>query len=319
MGTVFTIVAYGQNARFLAEVANQVFDEIDSLDAQMSNYKAESELSQINRHAAREPMLVEPHLFDLIGEAVAYSQETDGAFDVSVGPLMKVWGFFRGEGRVPSRAELDRVRKRVGYRHILLDRAQRTIRFGVDGLELDLGGIAKGYAVDRAVEILRANGVNSALISSGRSSICALGAPPGQRAWRIHLRDPYDKDKAAGDILLKDFSLSVSGSYEKFFKLEGRTYCHILDPRTGWPVEGMLMTAVLAPRGVESDATSTILFVLGTEKSRSYFGKTSNLSALLFESADGRRFRRVALKSAGFTPPAGSVAEFELRPEEESR
>lgn len=319
MGTVFTIVAYGRDERFLAQVANEAFDEIDSLDAQMSNYRAESELSRINRRAAQEPVLVEPRLFHLIAEALHYSVESDGAFDISVGPLMKTWGFFRGEGRVPPKAELDRVRKRVGYRHVLLDREPRTIRFDTEGLELDLGGIAKGYAVDRVADILRANGVNAALISSGRSSIYALGAPPGKHAWRIHLRDPFEREKAAGDVWLKDFSLSVSGSIEKFFELTGRTYCHILDPRTGWPVEGMLMTAVLAPRGVESDATSTILFVLGTQKGRAYLGKTSNLSALLFEPAGGRKSKRVALKSDEFALPSGSVAEFKVEPEEASQ
>ena len=319
MGTIFTLVAYGRDERFLAQVANEAFDEIDSLDAQMSNYRAESELSRINRRAAQEPVLVEPRLFDLLAMAIRYSVQSDGAFDISVGPLMKTWGFFQGEGRVPPKAELDRVRKRVGYRHILLDREQRTIRFDAEGLELDLGGIAKGYAVDRVAGILRANGVNAALISSGRSSIYALGAPPGKAAWRIHLRDPFEGKKAAGDVLLKDFSLSVSGSYEKLLELDGKTYCHILDPRTGWPVEGMLMTAVLAPRGVESDATSTILFVLGPEKGRRYLEKATKVSALLFESAGGRKSNRVALKSDEFILPSGCVAEFELGPEDETR
>ena len=312
MGTVFTIVAYGRDARFLAQVANEAFDEIDSLDAQMSHYKVESEITRINRRAAREPVLVEPRLFALLAEAVRYSQESDGAFDITVGPLMKAWGFFRGEGRVPPRAELARVRQRVGYRHILLGLSQRTIRFDVEGLELDLGGIAKGYAVDRAVEILRANGVSSALVSSGASGIYALGAPPGERAWCITLRDPFEKGKAGDSIRLKNYSFAVSGTYEKFFEWKGRKYSHILDPRTGRPVEGMLAAAVLAPRAVESDALSTTLFVMGTERSPVYLSSHPNLAVLFYKPGSGpRAFRRIHAQSAQFVLPPESVAEIE--------
>ena len=312
MGTLFTLVAYGANRDALARAANAAFDEIDRLDAQMSNYKAASELSKINRLAAREALAVELRLFDLIAESVRQSEASGGAFDITVGPLMKAWGFFRGEGRVPTRAELAEVMKRVGTRHIRFDREKHQIRFDVAGLELDLGGIAKGYAVDRAVEILQSRGVEAALVSSGASSIYALGAPPGERAWRIHLRDPFDKMKTGDLVWLKNYSLSVSGSFEKFFTLQGKTYCHILDPRSGRPVEGMLMTAVLAPVAVESDAQSTTLFVMGPEKSPVYLKSRPNLNAVIYEpSGDSRDFRRTPMKSEEFVLPAASVAEFE--------
>jgi thiamine biosynthesis lipoprotein len=312
MGTLFTIVAYGRDARFLAQVANEVFDEIDSLDAQMSNYKAESELSRINRHAAREPVLVEPRLFQLLADSLRISEETGGAFDITVGPLMKTWGFFRGEGRVPPRAELARVMKRVGFRHIHLDREQRTIRFDTEGLELDLGGIAKGYAVDRAVDILRSNGVNSALVSSGSSSIYALGAPPGERAWRITLRDPFERGKVGDVVCLKNYSLSVSGSYEKSFQLKGKTYSHLLDPRSGRPAQEMLTTTVLAPRAAEGDALSTSFFVMGVERSRAYLQRHGHLAVLFYVPGSGsRRFKRIQARSPEFALPPESVVEFE--------
>jgi thiamine biosynthesis lipoprotein len=312
MGTLFTVVAYGRDTRYLAQVANEAFDEIDSLDRQMSNYKVESELSQINRRAARESVLVEPRLFELIAEAVRYSRESDGAFDISVGALMKSWGFFRGEGRMPTRADLAQVMNRVGYRHIHLDREAHQIRFDVEGLELDLGGIAKGFAVDRAAEILRSRGVEAALVSGGASSIYALGAPPGERAWRIRLRDPYEKTKSGDLVWLKNHSLSVSGSFEKFFTLQGMTYCHIIDPRSGRPVEGMLMAAVLAPLTVESDAMSTTLFVTKAEKSAEFLKTRPNLKALLYESSSpGRQYKRIPLQSAEWNLPADGVAEFD--------
>ena len=183
MGTVFTVAVYGRERTFLSEVVEEVFEEVDRLDEQMSNYKPESELSTINRTAASRPVVVEPGLFHLLEISVRRSEETDGAFDITVGPLMKSWGFFRGRGRLPTRAEIGQVLKRVGYQHLKLDAERRTIRFDEGGVEIDLGGIAKGYAVDRAVEILRSNGITSALVSSGMSSIYALGSPPGAHGW----------------------------------------------------------------------------------------------------------------------------------------
>jgi len=312
MGTLFTIVAYGPDRESLARAANAVFDDIDRLDAQMSNYKAESELSKINRDAARQAVSVETRLFDLIAKAVRYSEESGGAFDITVGPLMKAWGFFRGGGRVPTRAEIAQVMKRVGYRHIHLERESHQVRFDAAGLELDLGGIAKGYAVDRAAEILRARGAVAALVSGGASSIYALGAPPGERGWRIHLRDPYEKGKAGDIVRLKNYSLAVSGSFDKFFEHGGKTYCHILDPRSGRPVEGMLMTAVLAPLAVDSDALSTTLFVLGAVNSRVALKSRAHLKAVIYEpSGRGRHFRRTAMKSDEIVLSAESVAELE--------
>lgn len=311
MGTVFTVAAYGRDAKYLAQVVNEAFEEIDRLDAQMSNYRPESELSGINRHGARQPVIVEPRLFQLICDSVRYSEETGGAFDVTVGPLMKAWGFFRGQGRVPSRAELAEVLKRVGYRHLKLDQAQHQIQFDAEGISLDLGGIAKGYAVDQAVEILRANGVSSALVSSGTSSFYALGAPPGERGWKITLRDPYDARKVGDIAYLKDYSLSASGNYEKFFKLGGKTYCHIMDPRTGRPVENMFSTVVLAPRATESDALSTAFFVLGVAGSRKYLATHPDLKVLFYQPMPGRRtFKRVVLRSTSFTAAPESLAEF---------
>jgi thiamine biosynthesis lipoprotein len=224
---------------------------------------------------------------------------------------MKAWGFFRGQGRLPSRAELAEVLKRVGYRHLKLDQAQHQIQFDAEGIGLDLGGIAKGYAVDQAVEILRANGVSSALVSSGTSSFYALGAPPGERGWKVTVRDPYEAEKVGDIAYLKDYSLAASGNYEKFFKLGGKTYCHIMDPRTGRPVENMLSTVVLAPRATQSDALSTAFFVLGVAGSRKYLATHPDLKVLFYQPMPGRRtFKRVVLRSTSFTAARESLAEF---------
>jgi thiamine biosynthesis lipoprotein len=312
MGTEYTVVAYGHDQAFLAEVINQVFEEIDQLDEQMSNYKPESELSRINREAAQHELTVEPHLFGLLQYSLRASRESGGDFDITVGPLMKLWGFFRGQGRLPRSGEIAQVRNQIGYQHVHLDPVRRTIRFDTSGVELDLGGIAKGYAVDQAAEILRSNGVTSALISSGGSSIYALGSPPGDRGWKITVRDPFDEYKPADVFHLQNFALSTSGNYEKFFQIKGRIYCHIMDPHTGWPVQNMLSTVGAAPTGIETEALTKIFFVGGVEKSRQYLNTHPNAIAVLYQpGAEPETYNRTVLRSKSFQIPPGSIAEME--------
>jgi thiamine biosynthesis lipoprotein len=314
MGTVFTVAVYGRERTFLAEAVEEVFEEVDRLDEQMSNYKPQSELSVINREAASHPVVVEPGLFHLLEISVRRSEETDGAFDITVGPLMKAWGFFRGRGRLPTRAEISQALKRVGYQHLKLDAERRTIRFDASGVEIDLGGIAKGYAVDRAVEILRSNGITSALVSSGTSSIYALGSPPGSHGWKITVRDPYDAHKAGDVFHLQNYSVSVSGSYEKFFKISGKNYCHIMDPHTGWPVSDVLSTVVLAPTGTDTDGRSAGFFVMGIERSRKYLAVHPNLAVIFYlPNAAPTKYQRVPLRSDSYSLPPDSIVEIDHR------
>jgi thiamine biosynthesis lipoprotein len=310
MGTVFTVAVYGRDRTFLSEVVEEVFEEVDRLDEQMSNYKPESELSAINREAASHPVVVEPGLFHLLEISVRRSEETDGAFDITVGPLMKSWGFFRGRGRLPTRAEISQALERVGYQHLKLDAERRTIKFDESGVEIDLGGIAKGYAVDRAVDILRSNGITSALVSSGTSSIYALGSPPGSRGWKISVRDPYDAHKAGDVFHLQNYSVSISGSYEKFFKIAGKSYCHIMDPQSGWPVPDMLSTVVLGPTGTDTDGRSAGFFVMGVERSRKYLAMHPNLAVIFYlPNGSPAKYQRVLLRSDSYSLPADSLVE----------
>src|SRR5215813_3152266 len=205
MGCVYMIVVYGRDIAPLREAAAAALDEVDRIDRLMSNYKNDSELSRVNREAAERAIKVDQELFDFIAECLRYSRESDGAFDITVGPLMKAWGFFRGEGRAPGEAELAEARNRVGYQHVILNQKDGTIFFDKAGVELDLGGIAKGYAVDRAVAILKQHGlkqhgVRSALVSAGGSTIYALGAPPGKLAWEVQVQDPVDRNKIATTV-----------------------------------------------------------------------------------------------------------------------
>jgi thiamine biosynthesis lipoprotein ApbE len=248
----------------------------------MSHYKPESPLSRINREAGLHPVSVDPELFTFIKRSLQYSQESNGAFDITVGPLMKAWGFFRGEGQLPSEGQLAAVRQRVGARHVILNENDRTIRFDVDGVQLDLGGIAKGYAVDRAVEILRAQHVEAALVSAGGSTIYGLGAPPGRDGWSVQVQDPIDARKVAREVTLRNRSLSVAGSSEKSFEANGIRYSHIMDPGTGRPVQGILSVAVLTETGTDGDALDDALFVLGPSKSAAYLKRRSDAEAIFF-------------------------------------
>lgn len=270
MACVYSIEAYGPDAAASPRIVEEAFDEVDRIDRLMSHYKADSAVSRVNREAGRHPVAVDRELFDFIADAMRYSRESNGAFDITVGPLMKAWGFFRGGGRLPDENVLAAALRHVGGSHVILNRAASTIAFDAPGVELDLGGIAKGYAVDRAVRVLRQHHIAAALISAGGSTTYGLGAPPERTGWDVALQDPVDGRKTALTVRLKDRALSVAGSSEKFFEAGGVRYSHIMDPRTGRPAQGILSVAVLASSGTAGDALDDAFFVLGAVRSRRY-------------------------------------------------
>jgi thiamine biosynthesis lipoprotein len=300
MGCVYTIASYGHDLAQLREAAADALDEVDRIDRLMSHYKKDSELSRVNREAANAPVKVAPELFDFIAECLRYSRESEGAFDITVGPLMKAWGFFRGEGRMPSEAELAIARNSVGYQHVILNRKDGTIFFDKAGVQLDLGGIAKGYAVDRAVAVLKRRGVTSALISAGGSTTYAMGAPPGKPAWEIEIQDPVARDKIATKVRLKDQALSVSGSYEKFFELNGKRYSHIMDPRTGWPVQGVLSVTVITGDGLSGDALDNVFYVLGVERGKASMKRFSPNEVIFFLPDSLKKWKMVRVRRSHF-------------------
>jgi thiamine biosynthesis lipoprotein len=263
MGTTFTVVAYDEDRRKLESSVDQAFEEVRRLDALLSNYRKDSEWSRVNRDAADKPVPVSGELFRLLAACVEYGRKSEGAFDITVGPLIKLWGFYKGSGRLPHRAEIRSVLARTGYKNVLLDPDSQTVRFRKQGVEIDPGGIGKGYAVDSMVDVLKTTGVVSALISAGGSSIYALGSPPGQQGWKVKIRHPRSPSKTVEEILLTDGSMSTSGSYEKFFVAGGKLYSHIFDPHTGYPATGMLSVSVVAPRTLDSEAWTKPFFVRG--------------------------------------------------------
>ncbi len=266
MGTTYTVALYGYDSERMEAAVDAAFSEVKRLDGMLSNYRPTSELSQVNRFAAERPVRVTPEMFDLLSACLGYSRASEGAFDITVGPLMKVWGFYRGTGRMPERPAVAGALEEIGYQKVVLDPEERTVRFTRAGVELDPGGIGKGYAVDRMVSVLKDNGVESAMVSAGGSSIYGLGSPgTGGSGWEVDIRDPKIATKAAAKVTLKNESMSTSGSYEKFFRVNGKVYSHIMDPRTGYPAMGMLSVSVIAPRTLDSEAWTKPYFILGRE------------------------------------------------------
>ena len=266
MGSTYSIAVYGYDRIRLQTAVQAAFDEVRRLDEMLSNYKQHSEWSEVNRAAAERPVPVSQELFDLLSACLEYSRESEGAFDITVGPLMKVWGFYKGSGRLPHRAEVEAALQKVGYQHIHLDPATRTVRFDRPGVEMDPGGIGKGYAVDRIVGVLEREGIQVALVAGSGSSIYGLGAPPSEpRGWRVEIRDPRDERKTVAETFLKNESMSTSGSYEKFFRAEGKMYSHLMDPRTGYPAQGVSSVSVVAPKTLDSEAWTKPYFINGRQ------------------------------------------------------
>ena len=282
MGTVFTIDLYAPDQQTADQWMQISFDEVDRIEALLSNYQSSSELSRINREAPDHVVTTDPETFAFLRTSLDWSRRTGGAFDTTVGPLMRAWGFFFDHGRIPSRAQLQSLRKQVGWQKVLLDPANRTVQFANHAhIEFDPGGIGKGYAVDHIVALLRQQHVTAALISAGSSTIYAIGSPPGASGWLIHVPDPAHPGKVLSTVAVKDMSLSTSGCTEKFFVKNGRRYCHILNPRTMSPVQNMLQTTVISPSATDSDALSTATFVMGARASAHILRSIPHSSAII--------------------------------------
>lgn len=285
MGTEFQITLYAREGDAgtseILQIADAAFQAVDDLETRVSNYIPTSQTCYINNHAAREPVRAAPDTIDMILFAQSVWRESGGAFDPTVGPLIEAWGFYRGEGRLPSDEELAAALDDVGFDKVSVDAKEGTVAFSKEGVRLDFGGIAKGLAVDEAAKVLKEQGVTCAILHGGTSTVLAIGAPPGDAGWTVRIRDPYNKEEYIDEVVLRDESLSTSGSYEKFFELDGKVYCHIFDPRTGRPVEGMLSATAIAPSGMSSDALSTAFFVMGAEKTRDYCRAHPEIRAIL--------------------------------------
>ncbi len=262
--------------------ASDALELVHHLEQLMSVYRDDARLAIVNRTAAASPVELETELFSVLQRACDIHRWTEGAFDPAAGALVSLWRRCRQAGRIPTAAEIHATLEHSGLRHVQFDESQSTVKFDVDGVELNLGAIGKGYAVDRAGETLLTGGVSDWLVHGGRSSVLAHGQHAGFDGWPVGLRNPLLPDKPFATLLLRNEALGTSGTAVQWFRHEGKRYGHILDPRTGWPVESMMSVSVIAPDAALADALSTAFFVLGVENARKCCDNFPMVGAIFF-------------------------------------
>ncbi|MCX5686683.1 MAG: FAD:protein FMN transferase [Candidatus Omnitrophica bacterium] len=267
MGTFVSIqapVLAGQDAETIQLATDKAFNEIARVESIFSVFKDDSEVSRINRYKREgEPVQTTEEVFGLIERSAACSKNMEGAFDITVKPLADLWREAGKKKVLPSKEEIGAALDKVGSQYIILDRLNLTITFQKDGMALDFGGVAKGYATDRAINVLKECGVANALVSSGGDTYC-LGMKSESEPWRVGIQHPRDKKKVFAALQLKDRAIDTAGDYEKYFILDGRRYPHIIDPRTGRPVDnGVASATVVASDATSADMFATALCVLG--------------------------------------------------------
>jgi thiamine biosynthesis lipoprotein len=286
MACRFEVTLASEDARWV-EAAREALDEADRVEAALTVFRDTSEVALVNREAAARPVAVGELLFALLQRCRALHAATGGAFDPTSGPLTRAWGFLAREGRVPSAEEIATEMARVGMHRVQVDEAARTARFVAPGMALNFGAIGKGLALDRMAAVLRGHGVPRALVSAGGSSAIAIGGEP----FRVDIRSP--RVAAALDhVWLGGAALGTSGAGEQFFEVGGRRYGHVIDPRTGWPAEGVLSASVACADAAAADALSTAFLTAGPDLAERYCADHPGTVALLtLEAEPGRRLR----------------------------
>jgi thiamine biosynthesis lipoprotein len=288
MATQFEIVLPFDSEAALAH-GQEAFDVLDRLEDQLTVYREHSEVCRLNRTAFQAPMPVEEGLFGLLQLAARITEETDGAFDVTAGALIKAWGFYRGPRRMPADAERAAALEHTGMRWVRLDPERRTVAFERRGLEINLGSIGKGYALDCVGGHLAATGKFPAvLLHGGRSSVYARGSPDDDpRGWLVGISHPWEPGRRLAEVWVRDRSLATSAATFQHLEHKGKKLGHVLDPRTGWPASGMASATAVAPTGAEADALSTAFYVGGVELARRYCAAHPEVGAILLPEGDG--------------------------------
>jgi thiamine biosynthesis lipoprotein len=286
MGTYVTITLNesGKSQQDLTRAASDAFAQITKVDELMSTYKPESNLSRINQSAGIEPVPADPEVIDVVEKALYVSRLTDGAFDVTVGPLVNAWKIGSKDARVPSPEEIKQALSLVGYRNIEINKKAGTIFISKRGASIDLGGIGKGYASDRAVDVLKKAGIKGGIVACA-GDIKVFGLRPDGMPWTVGIQHPRKEDGALmAKLAVTDCALSTSGDYERYFIKDGVRYHHILDPRTGYPARGLMSVTVLSKQSWLSDSMGK-LFVLGPDKAYALALKHPEIEVLMITDA----------------------------------
>ncbi len=289
MACEFALQYHAADGAEATDAAMAALDLVDQLETQLTIYRDTSEILEINRAAADGPVVVEPQLFVLLDLCAWLHAETRGAFDLTSGPLSRVWGFLRREGRVPAEADVAAAMTTVGFDKVVLNRDARTIRFREPGVEINLNAVGKGYALDRVAQLLAERGVGDFLCHGGRSSVLARGRDRGDDCggWRIAVPHPFEAGCSVGEIILRDEALGTSGAGTQFFEVEGRRFGHLIDPRTGFPANGVFTATVVSASAAEADALSTAFYVMGPGGAAEYCAAHGDAAAVLVCPRDG--------------------------------
>lgn len=263
MDTVIDITAYGPGAE---DAVKASFAEFQRLHNLTNHFDVNSQVSKINQMAGKGPVVVDSDLVYIVDHSRELSNKFEGAFDITIGPLVELWGIGRKGEYVPSQAEIDKARSLVNYRMIEMDHIAHTIYLPKEGMLLDLGGIAKGYAADKAIEVLKAKGITSALVNAG-GDVRVIGKKPDGKPWRIGIQDPRQSDGISAKLSLTEWdTMETSGDYQRFIMKDGIRYSHILDPRTGWQPGEIASVTTVNNSSTDGDILGTAIFILGSEK-----------------------------------------------------
>jgi thiamine biosynthesis lipoprotein len=303
MGTVLEVTLHGPDAAALDRAGEGLFETAARLDRLLSRHRPDSDVSRVNAAAGGAPVAVAPEVAELVSRSLEYASRSRGSFDVTVGPLVAVWTRAAERDSLPTDFELAEARARVGPSRVRVGPGDRVALEA--GASIDLGGIAKGFALDRMLPLLRDEGVSSALLSFGQSSVWAIGAPPDGEGWRLLVRSP--DGGFAGIVALRDLALSVSGSLGQWSEIRGRRFGHVLDPRSGWPLTRAREAVVVARDAALAEVLSKALLILGEEEGIALVASSPDCEALLLD-ADGRSWSTPGWQRVtSFEPAAGAT------------
>ena len=263
MNTRFELVLHGENPVLLRAAGEEALREVERIEGLLSAFRSTSEISEVNARASAQAVQVSPEVFEVLLHARALWELTEGAFDITVGPLMRCWGFWGKTGHMPDPAAVEAALDGVGMGHLELDSQRRTVRFRREKMTLDLGAIGKGYAIGQAVDMLEEGGVRSGLLHGGTSTTYGIGRPVDQSGWLTEIACPPGVETTLPLVEIRDEALSASASSEKSFTVDGVSDGHVIDPRSGWPVEMAVLSVVTLKNAAEADALSTALLVSG--------------------------------------------------------
>ena len=292
MGTVARIMVTAQDPRQAHQAIDAAFDKIFRIEALMSDYDAESQLSQVNSRAFEEPVAVDAELFEVLTAAKLYSCLCEGAFDITIGPVVQLWRKAKEDGTAPTPEAIAKAKAAVGHENLILDAENRTVKFAAEGMFLDLGGIAKGYAIDKAIEILQATGLKGAMVDIGGDLRC-FGTPVnGKPHWLIGLQDPDNEETILMTLNIDDMAVATSGDYRRFVIIGDEKHSHIVNPATADSAKDLSSVTIIAREAMAADALATAVTVMGDKKGLELIDAIDNTEAILISHGDETTFEK---------------------------